>query len=1065
MTPNVSYEIGPFFVIRAALLPLEQLFDYWEARECQELPNESSQPGFDHGVIHSRICSDEFLEAVSVASPGFFARMAGKEGAELKAKEIYALEKYFLRITSRSTPFGLFSTVSTGEFPAPGHSTRIHLDEIASVSRLARIDLQLLQTLSSTFRASVAKRSESRVYLNPTCRVSDDRAYVVTTNPAAGGVSFGMEKIEYTYEVFQVLEILGPLPQGLTIRALSERLLSRLDDVSQAEIFSFIDDLIDSQILMDSKIPDAFSAEPGADTLSAFAEAGSCESTEFVSLMLQKLKELNKRRVGRGTPIIQEVYSDAQQIPISGISPGRAVRTDAHRPISSSVFSRYFLGELSRAPELVLKLCRRKTSPLSGFTSDFRARYDNSRVPFLEALDPDTGIPYGSWGVDAAFLLSGLRLGGNLEVSSPTSELSPEADQLLTRLYFDALDRGDSVVKLEKQHLEDLPAVDPDFSDQSTLMALVKLIGDWSNDNDTQRIHIGFSGGTSVGQLLGRFTHVDESLSSLLCEFLSRADERVDPNAIHAEVVYLPRSREANVLSRARLRDAQLVVYGIPSPSATAIPLRDVDIDISDNRVNLYHRPSQKRIISYLSSAHNVRGAKLHYYQFLSDLQNQGRSVNGLSWPNSVERHAIRTPRLESGKLILLPETWRFSADQLSMFRSPQESNWKLVVDEFRQEHRLKDRIEMMLGDNYLPFDLSSDRSAYCFYREMRKAQRVLLREMLFDNDCNFVSSELGHHAHELAVPMMRVQDRSPLQSPLTAPVHSSEPSRLPMNEWIYLRVLGGTKMNEECLLALYTAFIKPKMIDNQIQDWFFVRYREPRPSLRLRFRVVRDASRTGLLDDALCVIQDCFSFKHGQDVEVCTYRPEYRRYGGARCMEAAHQYFCAESTLVVSLLLNEGALGTEERGLLIIWLTDTIWRQLCERESERVEVYEQRCLMSVGSKSAKVRLDKKFRSIRPRLEKALSGKLSEHLLDESALVNYAYSLREYSSRLTSILASERRDAEIREVFSSIAHMAVNRLALSQGPEQETVAYEMLFRWYRSAIARANSGKRSYSVS
>jgi thiopeptide-type bacteriocin biosynthesis protein len=80
---------------------------------------------------------------------------------------------------------------------------------------------------------------------------------------------------------------------------------------------------------------------------------------------------------------------------------------------------------------------------------------------------------------------------------------------------------------------------------------------------------------------------------------------------------------------------------------------------------------------------------------------------------------------------------------------------------------------------------------------------------------------------------------------------------------------------------------------------WFFIRYNDPRPHLRLRFH---QPSR-----DLLPALHDAVAYARDRglagDLELGTYEPETARYGSGEVLAAAERVFWADSQLVLSQL------------------------------------------------------------------------------------------------------------------------------------------------------------------
>src|SRR4029079_2891201 len=73
------------------------------------------------------------------------------------------------------------------------------------------------------------------------------------------------------------------------------------------------------------------------------------------------------------------------------------------------------------------------------------------------------------------------------------------------------------------------------------------------------RVHLARVLGPSGATLLGRFCHADPRLAAHVAAHL-RAEEALRPDAIHAEVAFLPGGRAANVPRRPPLRAHHIAV-------------------------------------------------------------------------------------------------------------------------------------------------------------------------------------------------------------------------------------------------------------------------------------------------------------------------------------------------------------------------------------------------------------------------------------------------------------------------------------------------------------------------
>jgi hypothetical protein len=152
--PGAKYRSAGFFVLRTPLLPLSVV------RRLSEV----ASPGPDGGPhpgeaalarVQARLRDElrvlagrrEVEEAIYVASPALHdavLRWRDSPDAPPNRKIEPALAKYILRMSTRSTPFGLFAGTAPGQVDT---RTDLRVSEPASWKRFARIDSALVEKL------------------------------------------------------------------------------------------------------------------------------------------------------------------------------------------------------------------------------------------------------------------------------------------------------------------------------------------------------------------------------------------------------------------------------------------------------------------------------------------------------------------------------------------------------------------------------------------------------------------------------------------------------------------------------------------------------------------------------------------------------------------------------------------------------------------------------------------------------------------------------------------------------------------------------------------------------
>src|SRR5262249_42825745 len=126
--------------------------------------------------------------------------------------------------------------------------------------------------------------------------------------------------------------------------------------------------------------------------------------------------------------------------------------------------------------------------------------------------------------------------------------------------------------------------------------------------------------------------------------------------------------------------------------------------------------------------------------------------------------------------------------------------------------------------------------------RTLSKDREVILQEPLPNLDDAWLSGPRGTHVVELVVPL-RLRNISALDDPFRDSVQGlkcrsillKEPTRVkpPGSDWIFLKLYGPRTGEDSLIAGPIRQFCSslPRMA-----TWYFLRYADPRPQLRVRF-------------------------------------------------------------------------------------------------------------------------------------------------------------------------------------------------------------------------------------
>jgi len=609
------------------------------------------------------------------------------------------------------------------------------------------------------------------------------------------------------------------------------------------------------------------------------------------------------------------------------------------------------------------------------FREEFIRRFEGEEIPLPEALDPETGIPYGTYNLNS----SGELL-SQLDTLSDTPASPPHLSHLLLDKYISCLASGAGEITFSPGELQNAP---PEENLTSYLFgSLIRKGSDFM-------FLLKQAGGSSAVNLMARFSPGNTPLAERLRQIT--AYEQSCTDAILAEVIHMPDGKIGNVVHHALWRTHEIHYLG--QSTGTPIPLADLLVSVSGNEVILRSRKFNKRVIPYLSHAHNYTTG-LPVYNFLGDLQPAGAQFV-FDWGALRDREYL--PRVVSGKLILSRATWNLT-----------QKNFERVKE------TLPRHVVIIEADNELYLDLQQALPQKILQDYLRKNEVVKVQEFLHTPDRCF----LPHRASEVVIPV-KGENCQPFSA---ASRFISGKSYPPGSEWLYLKLYTGPKTADNLLREKVRPFIGLLKEKGLIQKWFFIRYHDPGFHLRLRFY---HSAHPGFYQDILALFHSHFhqELSSGQifDFQVATYKPEYSRYPD---METAETLFMQDSEQVLGRLEEEAELYRLETSLTRIpfylsGLTLPEKVHFCQAQRDAF-------LQELGAE-LKPKLNALYRQYQAPFQNILSSS---------------------SAKTLPCPAPESR--------ASFIHMHVNRNFISDARKYELMLYHFLFKYYHSLQARKN---------
>lgn len=273
----------------------------------------------------------------------------------------------------------------------------------------------------------------------------------------------------------------------------------------------------------------------------------------------------------------------------------------------------------------------------------------------------------------------------------------------------------------------------------------------------------------------------------------------------------------------------------------------------------------------------------------------------------------------------------------------------------------------------------------------------------------------------------------------------------IPGTEWLYLKIYTGVKTADLILKEVVQPLVEYFQGNNYISKWFFIRYNDPKPHLRVRFRLNNTNDYHKILNKINESLKEYTESGEISNILIDTYNREIERYG-ENTIEEAETLFCKNSEFTLQCLHY----NDEEKIIISLFYIDKILNNLNLSVQEKLEWIKDFNIAFKqefnADKKLNSQLDKKYREFKPRF---LDFIQSDDFTEERNFITN--NIKENSSVLKNIILhneSQSLGMSLQGFFQSLFHMNINRLFISNQRLFEMVIYDYSMRYYKTVFLK-----------
>ncbi|MFI9722491.1 lantibiotic dehydratase [Streptomyces sp. NPDC052396] len=1036
-----------FFLLRAPGLPTRGLTDLlatsgpagtdpaeWEAGYLKGLLELWARPGV--------------RSAISTAAPDLARAVAGIDtlSDRDRRRAMMSLGRYLNRMSVRPTPLGTVAGVALGTFPEQGAAAppaRLGVPAISTA--VARPDMGWVLHLFKAVTDTPRIRPELELRANDLIHRGRGRVWLPTAD-AYGEGSRRSASVRWTPAVQAVLES-ARTPK--TFGELRDELGRRYPGVPADKVTALLGRLVELDFLITARRPALLESSAQPPLSAQLATAYDSEAIAALKSAESAMTAFNKTGEVTALEALQEEIAPlAGQV--SGDYGGPLLRIDARLDLPAPPVLPAEVKTLAEETADILTTVGgvyRYPSSLRDYATAFTERYGaQAEVPVLEVLSEETGLgaPTGYQSPPRSF---------ELQPATTRDRGREDRDAVLERLVADALSRGSLEAILDERWIAELTSHDnrpltPAVDVHLQLIPPTAPGCGWRGVvTDTAVAH--------GGRTFARFHDLLGSEGRQGLRELAEAEAALLPGVAVVELTYLPeKARAANVSVRPAVRTLELPVNVAPGrPAHEVVALEDVVIGVRQGRLYL-HSPvlgcdlhiTQHTMLNPLMAPNVCR--------FLTDVSAAAfRGVSSFDW-GTLAHSMPFLPRVVRRNLVLRRARWLLSASGLPAGCTGSPEAFTAAVAAWREQWNVPRLAFLTQGDNTILLDLDSAPSLEELrLAAARDATAFVLRieEALPGPEDGFLRDTAGApFVAEVVVPVVSARQAPAPRAAAVARrrITEAERSRPVGGEWVYAKLYMEPDAQDAFLVEEVTALTR-SLADRRLAGHpFYLRYGDPAPHLRLRFRAADPARSAGLLAEVA-------QWAHGLtvegrilDVAFATYRREVERYGGPDLIDTAEELFRADSAATLSLLRHLAAPAPAgesplDRTALTVLSLEAIGRVLVPDFGERHDLVRS----TAGSRAGGT----EYRAVAGRLWQGYTAPGGEAAALQQVSSAWRLAGAGYTARAAGLAEAGELWSDQRSILGSLFHMHCNRMGL-RGAQEET-AYGMWRRLLDRAAA------------
>lgn len=884
----MKYHCQNHFMIRVPSLPIE-VFNKIDAADHFSYDSFLGNEKLKNFMEESTLVASRDLYAILRTPPND----SGKKLRNLNN----SILKYIIRASTRPTPYGLYAGVGLGEFSTDTNIVIKENDYFKDV----KADSQWIACLIHKIEMEPKILQRLNVKFNPICYELRERIYnPYFTNHGEVGLQ-DKEKIrESDIRSTGLTHIIAEYANKFVpYIKLKQYIESVYKEVPEQKVIDVLADLIENEYLLTNLRLPAFCPDSIEYVIQNLRNIPSAQ------LYVGKLKDIQTqlkyyRKANNGADYLQKIYNNMSDI----------CKTKNYCVINKALgFESKFINNALKDKLEYFVETLGKISVLESHLKTFKEAFSNEfgygiEVALLDVINPDgfNGLSY----ID--------------EFLNDNSKRENDIKEIIDDKILMCLINNESEVKLKREDFSEFTIQEDEKKLAVSLDINFYLSIKKTEGKDPYLLTVAPNGGaTRAGGMFQRFADAFEfeDLRKYNSIYLKEKIVTQD-DYILVEVREAPSmGRHTNIINCYKNLDYFLPIGCDGMDLQGEISLQDLFIGLSEmGSLYIYSDKHKKKCKIVTNNMLNTKlnGGILRLLKYVSD-DYESQIIARIF--NLTKNRMIFTPRILLDDVVISPKRWNLKFNNKDLIDA---FCFKEKIIHLIQELKIDDYILVYESDNRLLLNISKAWAIDMLFTIAKQQKGLTLSEIpsgIFED--LIVKDENGYNYFaEYTFSFIKEKNKSKSNEIIENPIKILQKENrelLPGEDgWLYIKLYGAINRQNKIL----TEELSLLLDSINIKFFFYIRYNDPKPHLRLRFKFNQIEDMAAQIIIIMNWIDKIKKQGYIETASFDTYKRENNRYGGERLIKEVENIFYFDSIFTISLLKK---FDLEENDLMNIYM------------------------------------------------------------------------------------------------------------------------------------------------